>query len=81
VRRDFLKAARSWPELEEWMWAWVDDIRALYRLKAARLEVWDSMVPLPQQPAAFVEESREMLGVMPLPGSLPPQGPCLDTSA
>jgi len=26
-------------------------------------------------------ESREMLGVMPLPGSLPPQGPCLDTSA
>ena len=27
------------------------------------------------------EESREMLGVMPLPGSLPPQGPCLDTSA
>jgi len=49
VRRDFLKAARSWPELEEWMWAWVDDIRALYRLNAARLEVWDSMVPLPQQ--------------------------------
>jgi transposase len=55
VRRDFLKAARSWPELERWMWAWVDDIRALYRLNAARLEVWDPMVPLPQQPAAFVE--------------------------
>ena len=30
---------------------------------------------------ACVEESREMLEVMPLPGSLPPQGPCLDTSA
>ena len=29
----------------------------------------------------YEEESREMLGVMPLPGSLPPQGPCLDTSA
>src|SRR5712691_5622369 len=55
VRRDFLKAARSWPELEGWMWAWVDDIRALYRLNAARLEVWDPMVPLPQQPAAFGE--------------------------
>ena len=27
------------------------------------------------------KESREMLGVMRLPGSLPPQGPCLDTSA
>src|SRR2546426_1288012 len=55
VRRDFLKGARSWPELESWMWAWVDDIRALYRLNAARLEVWDPMVPLPQQPAAFGE--------------------------
>src|SRR6266571_2244236 len=28
VRRDFLKAARSWPELESWMGTWVDDIRA-----------------------------------------------------
>jgi predicted 3-demethylubiquinone-9 3-methyltransferase (glyoxalase superfamily) len=33
------------------------------------------------QDHAEVDESREMLGVMPLPGSLPPQGPCLDTSA
>src|SRR6266849_9846947 len=41
VRRDFLKAARSWPELESWMFAWVDDIRELYRLHAARLEVWE----------------------------------------
>ena len=31
VRRDFLKAARSWPELEDWMWTWVNDIRTLYR--------------------------------------------------
>lgn len=54
VRRDFLKAARSWPELEQWMLAWVDDVRVLYRLNAARLEVWDPMVPLHQQPAAFV---------------------------
>ena len=29
VRRDFLKAARSWPELDRWMWAWIDDIREL----------------------------------------------------
>ena len=28
-----------------------------------------------------LNESREMLGVMPLLGSLPPQGPYLDTSA
>jgi transposase len=60
VRRDFLKAARSWPELESWMWAWVEDIGALYRRNAARLEVWDDTLPLAQQPAAFVERHGEL---------------------
>jgi transposase len=60
VRRDFLKAARSWPESERWMFAWVDDIRALYRLNAARLAVWDETVRLEQQPAAFVERHRDL---------------------
>ena len=41
VRRDFFKAARSWPELKRWMFTWVEDIRELYRLNAARLEAWD----------------------------------------
>src|SRR5712691_5210139 len=53
VRRDFLTAARRWPELESWMWAWIDDIRDLYRVNAARLEAWDDTLPLEQQPAAF----------------------------
>jgi len=60
VRRDFLKAARSWPELESWMWAWVEDIGDLYRRNAARLEVWDDPLPLDQQPAAFVERHGEL---------------------
>src|SRR5262244_1344326 len=55
VRRDVLKAARSWPELERWMFAWVDDIRALYCLNQARLEWWDETVPHDQQSAAFAE--------------------------
>jgi transposase len=25
VRRDFLNAARSWPELAPWMWKWIED--------------------------------------------------------
>ena len=58
VRRDFLKAARSWPELARWMFAWVDDIRELYRLNQARLAVWDATLPFLQQPAAFVERHR-----------------------
>ena len=60
VRRDFLKAARSWPELDSWMWAWIDDIRDLSRVNAARLEAWDDTVPLDQQPAAFVERHGEL---------------------
>jgi transposase len=55
VRRDFLKAARSWPERESWMFTWVEDIRELDRLNQARLEPWDETLPLTQQPLAFTE--------------------------
>ena len=55
VRRDFLKAARRWPELDSWMWAWVKDIRELYRLNAARLEVWDDTLPMHEQSSAFAD--------------------------
>ena len=60
VRRDFLKAARSWPELERWMFTWVDDIRELYRLNAARLEQWDTGLPLDQQSSAFAQSQRDL---------------------
>src|SRR5438128_9675110 len=46
VRRDFLKAARSWLGLENWMFAWVDDIGVLYRRNKPGLELWDETVPL-----------------------------------
>lgn len=60
VRRDFLKAARSWPELESWMFTWVDDIRELYRLNKARLEEWDKPLPLDQPSLAFAERQRDL---------------------
>lgn len=60
VRRDFLKAARNWPELERWMFTWVDDIRELYRLNQARLEPWDETLPLAQQPLAFTESHQAL---------------------
>ena len=60
VRRDFLKAARSWPELERWMFTWVDDIRELYRLNAARLAQWDTGLPLDQQSSAFAQSQRDL---------------------
>jgi len=60
VRRDFLKAARSWPELERWMFTWVDDIRELYRLNAVRLEAWDETLPLDLQPLDFSERHQAL---------------------
>jgi transposase-like protein len=60
VRRDFLNAARSWPDLAPWMWKWLEDIRTLYRLNRARLAVWDATVPLEHQAAAFVERHGDL---------------------
>ena len=60
VRRDFLKASHSWPELTDWMWDWVEAIRDLYRLNAARLEVWEETVPFAYQSPAFVERQVDL---------------------
>ena len=67
VRRDFLNAARSWPELAPWMWKWIEDIQTLYRLNTARLAVWDATVPLNHQAPAFVARQHDLtthLGAM-----------------
>jgi transposase len=60
VRRDFLNAARSWPELAPWMWQWIEDIRTLYRLNTARLAVWDATGPLDAQAPAFVARQHDL---------------------
>ena len=60
VRRDFLNAARSWPELAPWMWKWIEDIRTLYRLNTARLAEWDATVPLDDQSPAFVARQHDL---------------------
>jgi transposase len=60
VRRDFLTAARSWPELAPWRWKWSEDMRTLSRLNAARLAVWDATQPLDHQALAFVARQHEL---------------------
>jgi transposase len=60
VRRDFLNAARSWPEIAPWMWKWLEDIRTLYRLNTARLAVWDATLPLDRQPPAFLTRHHDL---------------------
>ena len=61
VRRDFLDAARSWPEWAAWMFDWVDDIRELYHLNAARLAVWNAEQPLPDQPLEFRDRQCDLV--------------------
>jgi len=60
VRRDFLNAARSWPDLAPWLWKGIEDIRTLYRLNTARLAVWDATVPLEHQGPAFVARHHDL---------------------
>jgi len=60
VRRDFVKAARSWPELADWMWSWVHNIGRLYQLNGGRLKEWDDTLPLEQQSLAFVACHNEL---------------------
>jgi transposase len=53
VRRDFLGAARAFPELEPWALQWVERIGTLYHLNKRRLEQWDPERALTEQSAAF----------------------------
>lgn len=61
VRRDFLDAARSYPEDEVWMFQWVQAIGELYHLNHQRLEHWDKAKPLTQQPTAFNQSHQTLL--------------------
>jgi len=61
VRRDFLDAAKSWPELQDWMFAWVGKIAELYMLNAQRLAHWDEALTLAQQPPAFMEHHQALV--------------------
>ncbi|MCK5191360.1 MAG: IS66 family transposase, partial [Methylococcales bacterium] len=60
VRRDFLDAAKSWPDLEGWMFTWVEMIGELYRLNAQRLEQWDEASAFERQSTAFMERHQAL---------------------
>lgn len=53
VRRDFIDAARGWPDLKDWMFNWVEDIRELYHLNKLRLCHFDEQQAIKKQSPAF----------------------------
>jgi transposase len=58
VRRDFLDAAKSWPDLEDWMFSWVKIIGELYMLNDQRLETWDEAHVLENQTSLFMDRQQ-----------------------
>ncbi len=61
VRRDFLDAARSYPNDEAWMFQWVEAIGKLYHLNQQRLEHWDKTKLLMKQPLLFRQYHKALL--------------------
>jgi transposase len=59
-RRDFLDAARQWPELNAWMFEWIEAIGELYHLNDLRLVHWQEGKPLGRQSGAFQRHHRTL---------------------
>lgn len=61
VRRDFIGAARRYPQHQEWMFDWVEAIRELYRINKQRLREWDPARALEEQSAAFDGQQQDLI--------------------
>jgi transposase len=66
VRRDFIDAARRFPEKQGWMFDWVEKIRELYQINKDRLAVWDKDKPLQQQSKLFSEQQKKLVKALSL---------------
>ncbi len=64
VRRDFLDAARKYPDLEEWALSWVDKIGDLYRINNRRCVEFDPELFLSDQSASFNEQHEHLVKAM-----------------
>ena len=64
VRRDFLDAARKYPELEEWALCWVKKIGELYHINNQRCKEFDQKLPIQWQSASFKKEHENLVKKM-----------------
>lgn len=63
VRRDFLKCARSYPQLSTWAADWVDRIGLLYHLNEKRLEVLTDASAFAKADALLIQHLEAMAAV------------------
>ena len=61
VRRDFLDAARKYPELEEWVFCWIEKIGELYHINKQRCASFNKAFPLQWQPESFKEQHESLI--------------------
>ncbi len=64
VRRDFLDAAKKYPELEDWALLWVEKIGDLYHINNRRRKEFDRKLSLPEQSTSFGEQHGKLVGKM-----------------
>ncbi len=60
VRRDFLNAGRTFPELEAWALDWKERIGAAYHRNTLRLEHWNPKRPLSAQSEEFTHHHQAL---------------------
>ena len=64
VRRDFLDAARKYPELEEWMFLWIEKIGELYHINNRRCACFDKALPVRWQSESFKKKHESLIEKM-----------------
>ena len=64
VRRDFLDAARKYPDLEKWALSWVEKFGELYHINNLRCKEFDQKLPIQWQPASFKEQHEKLVEKM-----------------
>jgi len=64
VRRDFLDAAKKYPELEDWALLWVEKIGDLYHINNRRRKEFDRKLSIPEQSTSFSEQHEKLVEKM-----------------
>ena len=64
VRRDFLDAARKYPELEDWSLDWVEKIGKLYHINKQRCKEFDPKLPAQWKSASFQQKHYKLVETM-----------------
>ncbi len=64
VRRDFLDAAKKFPELEDWALLWVDKIGDIYHINNQRRKEFDRKLTLLEQSTSFNKQHEKLVEKM-----------------